>query len=197
MNRSELFNRIQNEICYNTINSLSDYQIIQEYKYHKNIYNKLKVINNVLNTYGINDKNIMNDFAYALTPINVLNQLKKDKFNKIVLENINKLELDIKPIIKINKKYDWCLSNKKNKKTLYGINIIDINKCKKMSEAINNINSYNDNFNNHTNIIYVICNNIYINNLSNRTIEFLQKGFMNNKVCYIKGLIHSINRYIK
>ena len=156
MNRSELFNRIQNEICYNTINSLSDYQIIQEYKYHKNIYNKLKVINNVLNTYGINDKNIMNDFAYALTPINVLNQLKKDKFNKIVLENINKLELDIKPIIKINKKYDWCLSNKKNKKTLYGINIIDINKCKKMSEAINNINSYNDNFNNHTNIIYVI-----------------------------------------
>ena len=205
MNREEIFNRIQNEYCNKSFQSLNIYNLLQEYKHNKKINHKLQIINNIIIEYNKLDNkldnSIIDDFAYAFTSHNIITKLRKDKFNKIIISEIKKNIIDKKynynqiyrNKIKINildKNYNWQIINLQTNKNIYGINIIDIQNHKKLSEIINNINNENKN------IIYVICNNINYIDIKNKIFTIFQTGLMNNKICYIKGIKNMINKYL-
>ena len=57
MNLIELNKRIKNEICYETINKLSDQNLLIEFKKCKSVVSKLDKIIKILNKYNINKSN--------------------------------------------------------------------------------------------------------------------------------------------
>ena len=57
MDYIDINNRIENEICYETIDKLTDVYLIEEYKECKSVKNQINKLELILNKY-VNDDNI-------------------------------------------------------------------------------------------------------------------------------------------
>jgi len=93
MEIEEINNRIQNEICLNTLNELSDENLICEYKECKSVKNEIKKLENILDKYlekEIKEK-IIQGYLYELIPPGTKGVIRGNKFNKIVRDYINNL----------------------------------------------------------------------------------------------------------
>lgn len=92
----EINNRIKKEICYKTLEDLSDINLMCEYEKCNSVKNNIKKLSNILDKYI--DKKIINDiireYLLELIPAGTKGVIRGNKFNKIVKEFILKLELD-------------------------------------------------------------------------------------------------------
>jgi transcriptional regulator CtsR len=67
-NINEINDRIISEICYNTINELSDDKLINEYKKCKSVIKEIKLLENILLKYidNSNISNIIDEYIYNI-----------------------------------------------------------------------------------------------------------------------------------
>lgn len=193
--------RINKEICYDIINKLKDEYLLNEYKKCKSVKKKIKKLDKILKKYNIDEQNknlIINDFLIDLIPPGTKGIIKGNKFNNIVKNIINEMELDKKRFKicfeKQCKKYivseipDWYIYEKSTKKIIIGMNQLDLwgdghQLNREYKYLINNIFNTNK-----SKLLCVICNEIFFKNDKNKIFKLFKTGYTNNTLCYINNI---------
>ena len=201
-------NRINNEVCYKTINSLKDKNLLKEYLKTKSVKIKINNLKKLLIKYKINKnkrKLIINDYIYELIPPGTKSYIRGNKFNNIVKENIQKINLDNNRFeVCFEKQFnsniiseipDWYIFDKLNNKLLLGMNQLDffkgghqINRGSKY--LINNIHN-----NNKSKLLCVIANKIQLKSINNKIFTLFKIGYNNNTLCYLNNINNIIKDY--
>jgi hypothetical protein len=208
INLDYINNRINKEICYDTINKLKDIYLINEYKECKSVKNKIKKLNLILEKYNIEDTKkelIMNDYLLDLIPAGTKGVIRGNKFNNIIKDIIINLNLDNERFEICFEKQcnlyitseipDWYILEKITNKIIIGMNQLDLWSG---GHQINRGSKYlidNKNNKDKSKLLCVICNKIKFNNNKNKIYKFFEIGFYNNTLCYIKNIESIINTY--
>jgi len=192
--------RIEKEICYETINKLSDENLLNEYM--KCSSSKKQVVNleNILIKY-VNNKTkekIINEYILELIPPGTKGVIRGNKFNNIVKNKILELKLDetlyeigfeAQPDgYNIEEKPDWYIRELKTNKILIGMNQLDLwgggAQCNRGSKYIFNSKYNNDN----SKLLCVVCNHVQFKRSNNKTYRLFVEGYNNNTLCYLNNL---------
>ena len=208
INLDYINDRIEKEICYNSINKLKDTYLINEYKECKSVKNEIKKLDLVLEKYNIeiNIKNlILNDYILELVPAGTKGVIKGNKFNNIVKEYINNLKLNAERFEICFEKQcqscltseipDWYVFEKLTGKLIIGMNQLDLWGG---GHQINRGFKYLvDNKNNtlKSKLVCVVCNKIKFNSDKNKAYKLFKTGYLNNTLCYIKNIESIILNY--
>jgi hypothetical protein len=132
-------NRINEEICYDTINKLKDINLIVEYKKCESVKNKIKKLELILdkNNIEISKKDsILDDYIFDLIPAGTKCVIRGNIFNKIVKNHIISLKLNNDRFEICFEKQcksnitteipDWYIFEKRTGKIIIGMNQLDL-----------------------------------------------------------------------
>lgn len=152
-------------------------------------------------------KGIINDYILELIPAGTKGVIKGNKFNSIVKDTINDMELDNDKFkIRFEKKChncqtgeipDWYILDKKSKKVIIGMNQLDFWTGGHQSNRGSNYLIGNKINTDNSKLLCVICNEQKFTSDSSKTFEFFNIGFKNNTLCYLNGLEQIINEYFE
>ncbi len=203
----ELNKKIKDSLCLDTINQISDESLLDVYKKTdsvKNNISKLQIIlsNNSINTNII--EKITNEYIIQLIPPGTKGVIRGNKFNKIVKNKLESINLDTErfelcfekncSLVSTDEKPDWYIIDKNTKKIIIGMNQLDfwsggsqINRATKylLNNRINTENSK---------LLCVICNGIELKT-KNKSYKCIDLGFKNKTLCYINKLEDLIYEY--
>lgn len=192
--------RIKEEICYNTIEKLTDINLIDEYTNSISVKNEIKKLSNILEKYIDEEikQKIIQEYLFELIPAGTKGVIRGNKFNNIVKEFILRLELnkdrfEICFEKKCNKYItseipDWYILEKITNKIIIGMNQLDLWKG---GQQINRGFKYienNKHNNNESKLLCVICNEIQFKSKNNKIYKLFEIGFQNNTLCYLNNL---------
>lgn len=199
--------RIKEEICYETLEELTDQKLIGEYKHCKSVQNKIKKLNDVLGKYVDEETNkkIIQEYLLQLIPAGTKGVIRGNRFNYVVKKFITKLELDTDRFeICFEKKCeghftteipDWYIMEKKTNKIIIGMNQLDLwgggQQLNRGSKYIENNKHNNEN----SKLLCVICNEIQFKSNKNKAYKLFEIGFNNNTLCYLNNLQNIITSY--
>jgi hypothetical protein len=134
----ELNTKIKEDICHETIEKLCDAKLMPEYKECDSVKNEITRLSNILGKYIDDDtrKKIIDEYLPQLIPAGTKGVIRGNKFNKIVKEHIELLNLDKDKFeVCFEKKCsihdtteipDWYILDKINSKVLIGMNQLDL-----------------------------------------------------------------------
>lgn len=212
MRIEEVNAKILKDICYETIDKLSDANLMPEYMESSSVKNEITKLSDILKRYiDDNDiiKNIIEDYLPQLIPAGTKGVIRGNKFNKIVKEHINLLDLDkIRFEVCFEKKCaihntteipDWYILDKNNNKILIGMNQLDLwsgghqtNRGSKYID-IENMNKEDNACN--SKLLCVVCYEIQFKSYKNKAYKLFVSGFENNTLCYLNNLNNIIRSY--
>ena len=201
-------NRIENEVCNDTINKLKDTYLINEYKECKSVKNEISKLKSILEKYNIETnkkESIINDYILELIPAGTKGVIRGNKFNTIVKDTINNLKLNnerfeicfekqCKSCI-TSEKPDWYILEKLTGKVIIGMNQLSLGGG---GQQLNRGYKYLiDNKHNTENskLLCVICNKIKFTSDTNKEYKLFEVGYKNDTLCYIKNIESIINKY--
>ena len=201
-------NRINDEICYDTIDKLKDSYLLNEYKECKSVQNEIKKLIVILEKYKIEVKTkelIINDYLLELIPAGTKGVIRGNKFNSIVKNTITNLNLDIERFeicfekqceLSITSEIpDWYILEKSTGKVIIGMNQLDLWGG---GQQINRGSKYLINNKNNTEkskLLCVVCNKIIFISNKNKAYKLFEIGYLNNTLCYIKNIETIIKKY--
>ena len=201
--------RIKQEICYETISKLSDTNLLCEYKGCNSVKTEIQKLSTVLATYvDESTKNkIIEDYLLQLIPAGTKGVIRGNKFNQIVKQFIERLNLDETRFeICFEKKCeqhmtteipDWYILEKSSNKIIIGMNQLDLwgggQQLNRGSKYIEN-NKHN---NEHSKLLCVVCNEIQFKSDKNKAFNLFTIGFQNNTLCYLNNLRKIIADYFQ
>ena len=199
--------RIKKEICYNTLNQLTDISLMSDYKKCNSVKNEIKKLRNILDKYIDNDtqEKIINDYLIDIIPAGTKGVIRGNKFNSIVKQYINNLQLDTEKYeIEFEKKCDshftseipdWYIMEKKNNKIIIGMNQLDLwsggHQLNRGSKYIENNKHNNEN----SKLLCLVCNEMVFTSNKNKAFNLFKIGFENNTLCYLNNLENIIYSY--
>jgi hypothetical protein len=202
--------RIKNEICYETINKLTDIKLLDEYKKSNSVNNQINILINILKKYKIEDdtqKSILDDYLLELIPAGTKGCIRGLTFNNIVKTTIENIKLDKdsfdicfeKECSKLitSEKPDWYILEKSTNKVIIGMNQLSVWGGGAQSNRGDKYiidNKYNTE---NSKLLCVVCNEIQFTDKKNKTYKLFEKGFSNNTLCYLKNLENIIKKYFK
>jgi hypothetical protein len=207
LSMEEINARITKEICYETLEELSDAKLMYEYKECNSVKNQIKKLGDVLEKY-INEETkqkIIQDYLLQLIPAGTKGVIRGNKFNNIVKNFITKLELDTDRFdICFEKKCqghltteipDWYILEKSTNKIIIGMNQLDLwgggQQLNRGSKYIENNKHNNEN----SKLLCVVCNEIEFKSKKNKAYKLFETGFKNNTLCYLNNLQNIITSY--
>ena len=200
--------RIKQEICYKTLEELTDEKLMGEYKECNSVKNEIQKLKNVLNNNHIDEETtqkIVQEYLLQLIPAGTKGVIRGNKFNNIVKNFITKLLLDTDRFeICFEKKCDghftteipdWYILEKSTNKIIIGMNQLDLwgggQQLNRGSKYIEN-NKHN---NEYSKLLCVICNEIQFKSIKNKAYKLFETGFENNTLCYLNNLQNIITSY--
>ena len=203
----EINARIKNEICYDTLEMLTDVNMMDEYKECESVKKQIQTLGDVLDKY-INKEikqKIIQDYILQLIPAGTKGVKRGNKFNKIVKTYITKLELEPERFeICFEKKCeshmtseipDWYILEKITNKIIIGMNQLDLWSG---GQQINRGSKYIED-NKHNNelgkLLCVVCNEIQFKSKKNKAYKLFEIGFSKNTLCYLNNLENIITSY--
>jgi hypothetical protein len=205
INLNYINNRISNEICHITINNLNDNILLDEYKKCKSVKNSVNKLTDVLQKHKISEnkqKLVVNDYLSELIPAGTKGVIRGNKFNNIVKNIINNINLDKNKFEVCFEKQceyltateipDWYILEKSTKKIIIGMNQLSIFGGGQQSNRGSKYLIDNKLNTNNSKLLCVICNDIKFKKI-NKTFKLFEVGFKNNTLCYIKNLNNIIN----
>lgn len=208
INLDYINNRINNEICNDTIDKLKDESLLNEYKECKSVKNEIKKLDIILEKYNIDTEKkdlIITDYLLELIPAGTKGVIRGNKFNSIVKNTIIKLNLDTERFeVCFEKKCetnitteipDWYILEKSTGKIIIGMNQLDLWSG---GQQINRGSKYLiDNIHNTQNskLLCIVCNKIKFSSNKNKAYKLFEVGFQNDTLCYLKNLEIIINNY--
>ena len=199
--------RIKQEICYKTLEELTDINLMDEYKKCKSVKNEIKKLEYILKKYIEEEtKNkIIQEYLSNLIPAGTKGVIRGKKFNNIVKNCIIKLHLDINLFdICFEKKYngyytseipDWYILEKSTNKIIIGMNQLDLwnggHQLNRGSKYLENNKCNNE----YCKLLCVVCNEIQFKSKKNKAYALFEIGFKNNTLCYLNNLHNIIISY--
>lgn len=205
----EINSRIKNEICYKTLNELTDESLMPKYKEcysFKESKNKLEFILSKYIDEETKDK-IIEEYSLELIQPGTKGVIRGNKFNKIVEEYIKNLKLENERFevcfekkcdkYFTSEKPDWYILDKTNDRIIIGMNQLDLWKggqqLNRGSKYI--IDNKNNNNNKNCKLLCVVCNKIEIKSEKNKIFNLFKIGFNNDTLCYLNNLQNIIYSY--
>jgi hypothetical protein len=200
--------RIKAEICYKTLEDLSDAKLMKEYEKCKSVKREIDKLTELLlkHTDKETTKKIIEEYSLQLIPAGTKGVIRGNRFNKIVEERIKELNLDDNFEIffesndkenKTSEKPDWYIKEKSTNKIIIGMNQLDLwsggaqtNRGSKYIEG-NKHNTEN------SKLLCVVCNEIQFKSKNNKAFNFFKIGFENDTLCYLNNLKNIIVSYFK
>ena len=199
--------RIKQEICYKTLEELTDANLMSEYKDCNSVKNEIKKLSEILEKYMDEEtkRKIIYEYLPQLIPAGTKGVIRGNKFNLIVKHFIINLELDAERFdIYFEKKCnghftteipDWYILEKSTNKIIIGMNQLDLwgggQQLNRGSKYIEN-NKHN---NEHSKLLCVVCNEIQFKSNKNKAYKLFETGFENNTLCYLNNLKNIIISY--
>jgi hypothetical protein len=199
--------RIKKEVCYKTLEELTDTKLLCEYKDCNSVKNEIKKLSNVLEKYIDEEtkQKIIQEYLLQLIPAGTKGVIRGNKFNTIVKQYIIKLDLDPDRFdICFEKKCegyftseipDWYILEKSTNKVIIGMNQLDLwsggQQLNRGSKYIDN-NKHNTE---HSKLLCVVCNEIQFKSNKNKVYKLFEIGFENNTLCYLNNLQNIITSY--
>jgi len=200
--------RIKREICYGTLEELTDAQLMCKYKDCKSVKHKINKLSDVLGKYMDEEtrQKIIQEFLLQLIPAGTKGVIRGNKFNNIVKQFITKLALDTDRFeIGFEKKCeghcatdeipDWYILEKPTNKIIIGMNQVDLwgggQQLNRGSKYIENNTHNNEN----SKLLCVVCNEIQFKSKQNKAYQLFETGFKNNTLCYLNNLQNIIISY--
>jgi hypothetical protein len=203
----ELNTKIKEDICHETIEKLCDAKLMPEYKECDSVKNEITRLSNILGKYIDDDtrKKIIDEYLPQLIPAGTKGVIRGNKFNKIVKEHIELLNLDKDKFeVCFEKKCsihdtteipDWYILDKINSKVLIGMNQLDLwsggHQTNRGSKYIFN----NEHNSSNSKLLCVVCYEIQFKSNKNKAYKIFEKGFENNTLCYLNNLNNIINKH--
>ena len=200
--------KINKDICNDTINKLKDTYLITDYKKCKSVKNKIKKLELILEKQNINfttKELILNDYIFELIPAGTKGVIRGNKFNSIVKDTITNLKLDTERFEICFEKQcvscptseipDWYIFEKLTGKSIIGMNQLDLwNGGQQINRGYKYLldNKHNTD---KSKLLCVICNKIKFVNNKNKAYKLFEVGFSNNTLTYLKNLGYIINNY--
>jgi hypothetical protein len=201
-------NRINNEICYDTIDKLKDNYLLNEYIKCESVQNEIKKLREILEKYNIEPKIrdlITNDYLLQLIPAGTKGIIRGNKFNSIVKDTITNLNLDSERfeicfekqcVLSITTEIpDWYILEKSTGKVIIGMNQLDLWSG---GHQINRGSKYlidNKNNTEKSKLLCVVCNKINFVSNKNKAYKLFEIGYLNDTLCYIKNIESIIKKY--
>ena len=201
-------NRINKEICEDTLNKLTDNYLLNEYKECKSVQNEIKKLKEILTKHNIEsnvNELIINDYLLELIPAGTKGVIRGNKFNSIIKDIINNLKLDNEKFeicfekqckLSITSEIpDWYILEKATEKVMIGMNQLDLWGG---GQQINRGSKYLINNKNNTEkskLVCVVCNKINFISNKNKAYKLFEVGFSNNTLCYVKNIETIIKNY--
>jgi hypothetical protein len=198
---------IKQEICYKTLEELTDAKLMCEYKDCNSVKNEIKKFSDILGKYIDEEtkQKIIQDYLLQLIPAGTKGVIRGNKFNNIVKQFITKLLLDTARVeICFEKKCeghftteipDWYILEKSTNKIIIGMNQLDLTSG---GHQINRGYKYlidNKHNNKNSKLLCVICNEIQFKSNKNKAYKLFKIGFENNTLCYLNNLQNIITLY--
>jgi hypothetical protein len=203
----ELNTKIKEDICHETIEKLCDAKLMPEYKECYSVKNEITRLSNILGKYIDDDtiQKIIDEYLPQLIPAGTKGVIRGNKFNKIVKEHIELLNLDKDKFeVCFEKKCsihdtteipDWYILDKINSKVLIGMNQLDLwsggHQTNRGSKYIFN----NEHNSSNSKLLCVVCYEIQFKSNKNKAYKIFEKGFENNTLCYLNNLNNIINMH--
>jgi hypothetical protein len=199
--------RIKQEICYDTLEKLTDMKLMCEYKNCNSVKNEIKKLSEILDKYMDEDTNhkIIQEYLLQLIPAGTKGVIRGNKFNNIVKQFIVNLNLDTYHfVICFEKKCDeyftteipdWYILEKSTNKIIIGMNQLDLwgggQQLNRGSKYIENNKHNNEN----SKLLCVVSNEIQFKSKKNKAYKLFEIGFKNNTLCYLNNLYNIIALY--
>ena len=199
--------RIQQEVCYKTLEELTDTTLISEYKECDSVKNAIKKLSDVLEKYIDKEtkQKIIQEYLLQLIPAGTKGVIRGNKFNNIVKQYITKIGLDTDRFEICFEKIceghftteipDWYILEKSTNKIIIGMNQLDLTGG---GHQINRGYKYLiDNKHNTENskLLCVVCNDLQFKSKKNKAYKLFETGFKNNTLCYLNNLQNIITLY--
>jgi hypothetical protein len=199
--------RIKQEVCYETLEELTDEKLMEDYKKCNSVKNKIKILSDVLDKHiGEETKQIIiKEYLLQLIPAGTKGVIRGNKFNTIVKNYITNMKLNKNKFeICFEKKCqhhmteeipDWYILERTSHKIIIGMNQLDLwgggHQINRGSKYILNNKHNNEN----SKLLCVICNEIQLKSKNNKAYQLFETGFENNTLCYLKNLQNIITSY--
>jgi hypothetical protein len=201
MNCDDINNRIDTEICQETLNTLSDSMCLEKFKQCESLKNKIHTLNEVLSNNSIIEeqrKKIIDDYTLELISPGLKGVIRGNKFNEIVKNYIVSLKLDSNkyeiefekkpPTYETSEIPDWYILEKNSKKLMIGMNQLDLwGGGQQLNRGSKYILNFPDN-SNKLRLVCVVANQIKLSSDKNKAFKIFQTGFQNQTLCYLKNL---------
>lgn len=203
----EINNRIKKEICYDTLNLLSDIELLSEYKKSNSVKNRINELCEILDKYiDINSRNkIIIEYLPKIIPPGVKGIIRGNKFNNIVKNHIININLDLEKFEICFEKFhtdhltdekpDWYILEKETNKILIGMNQLDLWSGGQQSNRGYKYLIDNKHNTKNSKLLCVVCNKTVIKSKKNKIYKLLKIGFENNTLCYLNNLKNIIINY--
>ncbi len=199
--------RIKQEICYSTLEELSDTKLMCEYNNCNSVKNEIKKLGDVLDKHIDEDtkQKIIQEYVLQLIPAGTKGVIRGNKFNRLVKQHITELELDTNRFeICFEKKCeayitseipDWYILEKTTNKIIIGMNQLDLwGGGQQLNRGYKYIENNKHN-NEHSKLLCVVCYEIQFKSKNNKTYELFKMGFETNTLCYLNNLRNIIISY--
>jgi len=207
LSMEEINTRIKEEVCYETLEELTDAKLMCEYKNCNSVKNEIKKLSELLGKYMDDEtrQKIIQEYSLQLIPAGTKGVIRGNKFNNIVKQFITKLELDAdRFVIYFEKKCDghftteipdWYILENSTNKIIIGMNQLDLWRG---GQQINRGSKYIEN-NKHNNenskLLCIVCNEIQFKSKKNKAYKLFETGFENNTLCYLNNLRNIITSF--
>lgn len=196
--------QINNTFCEDTIFSLSDENLLEDYLNCNSVRKKVSQLENLLEKYDVNCKKyIVDEYILNLIPPGTKGVIKGNKFNNIVRNYLSCIDFPEEIELKFEEKCkefetdeipDWYILNNKNKKIIIGMNQLDLwNGGHQLNRGYKYINS---DFGNDVKLVSVVANYTQLKGYDNKIYKIFDTGFRRNNLCYLKNLESIINKFI-
>lgn len=206
---NNILNRIDEEICYDTIEQLKDENLMDDFLKQPSVKNSINLcktlLQKTLHENSISDDEVdnittsfINNYIPHLIPPGAKGAVRGNKFNNIIKNKIISFNLDPnqykvsfeKDLEKFGERPDWIIEDILNDKKIVGMNQIDLWSGGQQSNRgdkyiASSINTEN------TKLLAIVCNNPNITTTKTKKFKLFKNGFETNTLCYINNL-HNI-----
>jgi hypothetical protein len=203
----EINTRIKNEISHQSLQELADEKLMPEYKQCISVQTQIKKLADVLDKYIDHDvkQQIIDEYMMQLVPPGTKAAIRGNKFNFMVKNVINELQLDTarfeicfekKCISHVTSEIpDWYILEKSTDKIIIGMNQLDLwgggHQINRGSKYIEN-NTHNTE---KSKLLCVVCNEIRFTTTKSKIYKLFEIGFRENTLCYLNNLHNIIQSY--
>jgi hypothetical protein len=199
--------RIRNEICHNTLSQLSDESLLPVYMRSPSVKKKVSLFRKSLDKSRAcsetDKRRIMNDYKTQLIPPGLKGVVRGNKFNKIVEQYLNSVNLDTTRFnICFEKGHlnhptseipDWYIYEPKTDRIIIGMNQLDLwsggHQTNRASKYLYHKNTDS------CKLVCVVCNDKQFKSENSKDYKLVKHGFENDTLCYLNNLQNIIVSY--